>query len=181
LQETTDEMARNGCKKIIIANGHGGNTLFLPYFAQTQLASPHDYMVYIFPLPDLARPGRPALKHRHDGHSGEVETSHDLVSCPNLMHMDKANTETWRALHRLHLPKGVFTAISWYSNFPNHYAGDGSAGNKALGEFDMKTWIGELVGTIRAVKADNESLKLQNEFYEKARHPLQTPQVDVTP
>src|SRR5262249_13658643 len=25
LQETTDEMARNGCKKIVIANGHGGN------------------------------------------------------------------------------------------------------------------------------------------------------------
>src|ERR1044071_1044087 len=25
LQETTDEMARNGCKKIIIVNGHGGN------------------------------------------------------------------------------------------------------------------------------------------------------------
>jgi creatinine amidohydrolase/Fe(II)-dependent formamide hydrolase-like protein len=25
LQETTDEMARNGCKKVIIVNGHGGN------------------------------------------------------------------------------------------------------------------------------------------------------------
>ena len=24
LQETTDEMARNGCKKIVIVNGHGG-------------------------------------------------------------------------------------------------------------------------------------------------------------
>ena len=30
LQETTDEMARNGCKKIIIANGHGGNNNLLP-------------------------------------------------------------------------------------------------------------------------------------------------------
>src|SRR5713226_564363 len=37
LQETTDEMARNGCKKIIIANGHGGNNHLLPFFAQTQL------------------------------------------------------------------------------------------------------------------------------------------------
>ena len=27
-------MARNGCKKIIIVNGHGGNTGLLPYFAQ---------------------------------------------------------------------------------------------------------------------------------------------------
>src|SRR5258707_4971072 len=28
LQETTDEMARNGCKKIIIVNGHGGDRHF---------------------------------------------------------------------------------------------------------------------------------------------------------
>ncbi|HET7440664.1 MAG TPA: creatininase family protein, partial [Terriglobales bacterium] len=35
LQETTDEMARNGCKKVIIVNGHGGNENLLPYFAQT--------------------------------------------------------------------------------------------------------------------------------------------------
>ncbi len=38
LQETTDEMSRNGCKKVLIVNGHGGNDSLLPYFAQTQLA-----------------------------------------------------------------------------------------------------------------------------------------------
>ena len=31
LQETTDEMARNGCKKVLIVNGHGGNNSLLPY------------------------------------------------------------------------------------------------------------------------------------------------------
>src|SRR5216110_3131086 len=38
LQETTDEMARNGCKKIVIVNGHGGNNHLLPFFAQSQMA-----------------------------------------------------------------------------------------------------------------------------------------------
>ena len=47
LQETTDEMARNGCKKIIIVNGHGGNEHLLPFFAQSQLEKPHDYVVYV--------------------------------------------------------------------------------------------------------------------------------------
>src|SRR6266568_1158087 len=47
LQETTDEMARNGCKKIIIVNGHGGNNSLLPYFSQSQLDTPHDYVVYV--------------------------------------------------------------------------------------------------------------------------------------
>ncbi len=56
LQETTDEMARNGCKKVIIVNGHGGNEHLLPYFAQTQLEKQRDYVVYVLPLFD-APPG----------------------------------------------------------------------------------------------------------------------------
>ncbi|MDQ1409445.1 MAG: creatinine amidohydrolase, partial [Acidobacteriaceae bacterium] len=47
LQETTDEMARNGCKKIVIVNGHGGNESLLPFFAQSQLEKQHDYVVYV--------------------------------------------------------------------------------------------------------------------------------------
>ncbi|MDQ1473988.1 MAG: creatinine amidohydrolase, partial [Bryobacterales bacterium] len=31
LQETAAEMARNGCKKVIIVNGHGGNNSLLPF------------------------------------------------------------------------------------------------------------------------------------------------------
>jgi hypothetical protein len=39
LQETCDELARNGLKKIIIVNGHGGNRFFLNYFCLAQLAN----------------------------------------------------------------------------------------------------------------------------------------------
>ena len=39
LQETADEMARNGCKKIILANGHGGNNHLPPFFAQSDISS----------------------------------------------------------------------------------------------------------------------------------------------
>ncbi len=176
LQETTDEMARNGCKKIVIANGHGGNNSLLPYFAQTQLASPHDYVVYVFSLPDLRRAGRPAMKSAFDMHAGESETSHVLVSRPDLVHPDRATSQSGADQHRLNLPPSLYTAIWWYARFPNHYAGDASGANKALGEFDMKTWTDELVQALRAVKADSESLKLQQEFYQKAQHPLDTPQ-----
>jgi creatinine amidohydrolase len=175
LQETTDEMARNGCKKIVIANGHGGNESLLPYFAQTQLATPHDYVVYVFPLPEhLDQPGRPSVKNADDMHAGETETSHLMISRPDLVHLDRAKQESGADQKRLNLPDTLYTGIWWYARFPNHYAGEGALATKTLGEFDMKEWTSELVTALRAVKSDTESLKLQNEFYEKSRHPLDT-------
>lgn len=177
LQETADEMARNGCKKIIIANGHGGNEHLLPYFAQTQLAEWHDYVVYIFDLPSLAGTDRPPLKSSVDMHAGETETSHLMIARPDLLHLDRANQESGADQKRLsNLPDTLYTGIWWYARFPNHYAGDASYANKALGEYDMKKWIGQLADAVRAVKADTESLKLQQEFFEKAKHPLDTKQ-----
>lgn len=175
LQETTDEMARNGCKKVFIVNGHGGNNNFLPYFAQSQLVTPHDYVVYVF-LHGQPTSGRPPLKSKVDMHAGESETAHTMISRPDLVHMDRANSESGADQHRLDLPDGVYTGIWWYARFPNHYAGEGAAATRQLGEFDMKAWTDQVVNALRAIKADQESLRLQNEFFEGAKHPIETKQ-----
>src|SRR5438270_3104765 len=73
LQETTDEMARNGCKKVIIVNGHGGNEHLLPFFAQSQLQKPHDYVVYVLGFVEWHLGGA-AKKTSIDMHAGEQET-----------------------------------------------------------------------------------------------------------
>ena len=176
LQETTDEMARNGCKKILIVNGHGGNLELLPYFAQTELQQQHDYVVYVYWWDNRKGPGRPQQQTTVDMHAGESETSHTLVTRPDLVHMDRADQESGADEARVHLPGDVYTGIWWYARFPNHYSGDGSKATLALGEYDMKAWVSDLVAAIRAVKADDESLKLQNEFYDEAKHPLDTKQ-----
>ena len=173
LQETTDEMARNGCKKIVIVNGHGGNESLLPFFAQSQLEKPHDYVVYVQWGRDEPK-GSPQKKDTLDMHAGQSETSTMMISHPDLVHLDQASSESGADQKRLNLPKDVYTGIWWYARFPNHYSGEGSAATKELGEYQMKWWIDSVVQAIRAVKADDVSLKLQNEFYEKSKHPLDT-------
>ena len=74
------------------------------------------------------------------------------------------------------LPKIVYTGIWWYAKFPDHYSGMGSAATRELGDFDMQHWSAEIADAVRAVKADQQSLKLQNEFYEKSQYPLDTKQ-----
>jgi creatinine amidohydrolase len=173
LQETTDEMARNGCKKVIIVNGHGGNEHLLPFFAQAQLEKPHDYVVYVLGLIGPP-PGAPPTKTQIDMHAGETETSTMLVSRADLVHLDRANNESGADQARLKLPDNLYTAIWWYARFPNHYSGDGSAATRELGESRMNAWIEGVVQATRAVKADQTSLQLQNEFFEKSKHPLDT-------
>jgi creatinine amidohydrolase len=176
LQETTDEMARNGCKKVIIVNGHGGNEHLLPYFGQAQMASPKDYVVYVLDG-ERSRPGGPAKKSTGiDYHAGENETSNTLYTHPELTHVDRAGRESGADQKRQNLPEFLYTGIWWYARFPNHYSGDGSVATKELGEWNVQGWISTIVEAIRAVKADDASLKIQNEFYEKSKHPLDTPQ-----
>jgi len=99
-----------------------------------------------------------------------------MAARPDLVHIDRADSESGTDQNRLQLPESVYTGIWWYAKFPDHYSGTGSAASKQLGEFDQKTWSSQIVEAIKAVKADQQALKLQNEFFEKTQHPLDTKQ-----
>ncbi len=179
LQETCDELSRNGVKKIIIVNGHGGNTYFLKYFCQAQLASRKDYVVFLYdPSSDskITEQLKKMKKTTFDGHAGENETSEMLANRPDLVHLDKASSQNGEDQNRMKNIHNAFTGIWWYAKFPNHYAGNGSPANKELGEFLLNSSADQLAKMISDVKADVNSLNLQKEFFDKAEKPLETKQ-----
>jgi len=178
LQETCDELARNGIKKIILVNGHGGNEHFLRFFCQSQLACKKDYAVYLFDPPDLSSNAKlkKLRKTTLDGHAGEMETSTIMAHRPDLAHLDRAGQESGEDLKRLADLKYAYTGIWWYASQPNHYRGDGSCGNNEEGETLLDLEAGFLAEMIRSVKKDTVTLQLQHEFFEGAVSPLLTKQ-----
>lgn len=179
LDETCAEIARNGIKKIIIYNIHGGNPEFLHYFGRTRLSEKRDYALYVVqPKFDEAASKEIAARRKSafDSHGGELETSQMLVIRPDLVQMDVARAEPGDDLARIKTP-GMVTAIQWYARFPNHYAGDAGDANADFGRFLLDYKVDELVEAVRAVKADDNTLEMYRRFYEEAEKPLETPVV----
>ena len=179
LQETVDEIARNGVKKIVLVNGHGGNNSFLPFFCQSQLARRRDYAVYLF-QPSRDAEADPRVKARRktpvDVHAGEVETSMVLAHRPDLAHPERAGDQSGADQARLEGLKDAYTAIWWYARFPNHYGGDGRPAAPELGNLVLDQEAQSLAAMLRAVKADTKVLELQRRFFDESERPLQTPQ-----
>ena len=173
LDATCEEIARNGFKKVLIVNGHGGNPQLLRFFVQSQLERRRDYVVYFYDPgaePDLAetvsklRKSDPAT----DMHAGERETSTLLYLRPDLVKMDHATDESGENQKRLALPD-LYTAIWWYAAFPNHYAGEGAKASRELGQAMVEYRIASLARALRTVKADTRTPEIQKEFFDRVK------------
>jgi len=173
LEATCDEIGRNGFNKIVIINGHGGNPELIRYFIQTRLEKKRSYAVYFFEPPsDSTYRSQMAKLHKSspagDQHAGERETSSLLYLRPDLVKMDSATNESGANQKRLDIPN-VYTAIWWYADFPNHYAGEGSKASVELGKLVNEHYIESLVIALKAIKADTKTLELQNEFFDRVK------------
>lgn len=173
LDATVEEIARNGFKKILIVNGHGGNPNLLRYYIQSQLERERDYVVYFYDPgsdPELNRKLSTLRRSDPAGdlHAGERETSSVLYLRNDLVQMDRATQESGEDQKRLALPE-LYTAIWWYARFPNHYAGEGVKASVELGQVLTEHRVQSLTKALRAVKADDKSLELQREFFEKVK------------
>src|SRR5260370_33914197 len=126
---------------MLIDNGQGGHVHLLPYLAEPQRNHRHDYVVYVL-AGGRSRPGGPPKKSTGiDYHAGENETSNTMVSRPDLVHLDRAASESGSDQKRVKLPEDVYTGIWWDARFPNHYSCAASVATQELAEWNMNNWI----------------------------------------
>ncbi|MCM3872754.1 MAG: creatininase family protein [Pyrinomonadaceae bacterium] len=171
LDATVEEIGRNGFKKIVIVNGHGGNPELIRFFIQSQLERRRDYVVYFFDPetdPEFERRVKGLRKSDAaiDMHAGENETSLLLHLRPDLVQMGRATKESGADQNRLATP-GLYSAIWWYARFPNHYAGEGAKATKELGWAITDYELGALVKALRVVKTDDKTPAIQKEYFDR--------------
>jgi creatinine amidohydrolase len=176
LDNVCREIARNGLKKVVLVSAHGGNRNFMPFFAELQLHTPKDYAVYLVnPIQSSASAEvKVPWPASAGGHAGPGETSHILAVRPELVHMDRIVAGEGEALNRLqHLKAaGVQTSVWWYADQPHHYQGDASYASAETGEALLNARARAVAKAVKAIKADTETLRLQNEFYARSRSPM---------
>ena len=180
LQETLDELARNGFDKIIIVNGHGGNNAFLNYFGMAQLSERRSYSLYWFQPtndPEVLKKAVELTQHDpYDQHAGNKESSVMKAIIPEFVHLDRAGQQSGIDQDRLKNLSNVYTGIWWYAKYPNHYSGDGTKANAQAGELLIKSTVDQLVKMIQAVKKDEVTPALQKQFFDESEKPLKTKQ-----
>ncbi|MCX6237622.1 MAG: creatininase family protein [Bacteroidia bacterium] len=179
LQETCDELSRNGIKKIIIVNGHGGNNDFLKYFCMSQLHSQKDYAL-IFYQPneseDITKKINALRQTTTGGHADEMETSMMRYIRPDLVKTELAGSQSGKNQGRLAEIPNQYTGIWWYAQYPNHYAGDATKSSVELGKLVINAEADQLVELIKKVKLSNKIEDLQKQFYQESANPLNTKQ-----
>jgi creatinine amidohydrolase len=174
LEETCNELSRNGLKKIVLVNGHGGNSSFLQYFCQSQLAARKDYIVVLFQErtnPAYSKEIESLKKAKLDGHAGEEETAMMSFIRPDLVDVQAITSQSGADQKRLNVPFG-YTGIWWYAKYPNHYASDFAQPNKRLGELLILSWSDQIAELIKYLKNNNTIKELQDEFAKQAENPL---------
>jgi len=146
--------ARNGIKKFVIINGHGGNSPALNHAAQMINRDAH-----IFVCVDTGETSDIDIDHLvetpNDVHAGETETSTSLAVRPHLVKMDQASKSVPRFSSR-YLDFTSKRGVLWYAH-TRRISSTGVMGDPTIAsaEKGQKIWelmIAHLVGLVEDLK-----------------------------
>ena len=171
LQAVLDEIGRNGFRKIIIVNAHGGNAHLIPFLAQSTLWEQKPYSLYWW-TGDLGaerqKLWQETVETKLHGHACECETSITLANFPDLVKMDAVPPQPGEPLGRMSGVPGGYAGIGWYADYPNHYAGDARSASAEKGRILSQLEVEALTEFIATVKQDTIVPTLEREFFSRA-------------
>jgi len=190
LEELCDEIARNGFRKILIVNAHGGNTRMLEHFIRSQGYNLKPYATMwtnaydcdesmpqgLYPLvkehpeefPYITEEDMVALEKfaktgTGGGHADWQETAYMYAYCPEYVAADKFDAESGLSIHRSdYLAKeGVHLTFDWSSNYPNSYNGFAPFGcSETIGKATAYVTAKRLARIYKMLKEDEDCVRM---------------------
>lgn len=180
LKESCLEIARNGFKKILIYNGHGGNQAMISEFSRSVLMENVDYCVFDYSLgSDFATPKKLLAKNysfltgedrkilndytaqkKRYGHACFIETGWVYGVRPETVRLDKINQESGESTHRFDGFSNlkINSPLAWMADYPNSYAGDSFPGmNERIARAMVEYSKESLCKVIKFLKEENIS------------------------
>lgn len=188
LKETCMEIARNGFKKILIYNGHGGNQAMISNFSRSVLYDNADYTVFDYSIgSDFATPKKILQKNysyltsedrrilneynsqkKRYGHACFIETGWVYGVRPEVVRLDKINDESGKSQHCFDDFSNlkINTPLAWMADYPNSYAGDSHEGmNERIARAMVEYSTQSLCDVIKFLKEENISQQFLKELY----------------
>ena len=169
LSEICNEVARNGFRKILILNGHGGNRRILRLFVRELLWKRHPYQLYVLydpwaPIQDVIN----KLKETKEiGHACEIETSYMLYLFPDLVKLERvkgpASTGTTPSI------PNVETPIDWPSLCVSGYLGDPRKASVDKGRILFEQWVSRVAKILRLIKEDKIVEQVLDRYFNRVR------------
>ena len=189
LDELCAEIARNGFRKILIVNYHGGNTQMLNFFVRGQMYEKKDYAVMwtdpnmpetsnadIFAsilanldkYPDISEEDVKVMQNIvkngvYGGHGHINETAVCYAVSPAFVRPEFFGDDNGHSQHRTdYLSKmGVTHGGAWGVNYPNAYHADPSTGcTEAIGKAALDVYATELAQKYKMLKEDEFCVKI---------------------
>jgi len=189
MTELCEEIHRNGFRKILIVNSHGGNVAFLDFFIRAQGYEKHDYATmwtwanrpvnnidYVWEqvnarpqdFPKLSEEEMATLKRFLEtgyggGHADFRETVLCMGASPDYVRPDKYDSLSGLSTHVAdhYGQMGVNVGGAWGANFPNAYNGYPPFGaTENIGKVYIQLAAERLAKVFKMLKEDEFCVKL---------------------